>query len=130
MKRRLLLLLTVPLGVWLVAAYPVHRLGGDEALVHSATAAALCLLPTSLTLVWSAWAERQSSDQQVMAMLGGTGVRLFTVVGLGLVLHLAVPYFAGQRFLVWLLVYYLLTLALEMALLVAGRPVPGGPGDS
>jgi hypothetical protein len=51
-------------------------------------------------------------------VLGGTGLRLFFVLGAGLVLTGAVPYFQLQSFWVWVLVFYLFTLALEMLLAI------------
>ena len=65
---------------------------------------------------------RQTPDQQLVAVLGGTGVRLFFVLGAGAAVGAWVPDFHGPGFWVWLLVFYLLTLALEVTLLLSGPP--------
>jgi hypothetical protein len=54
-------------------------------------------------------------------VLGGTGMRMGVVLGAGLLLYSFVPLFAQQAFWVWLLVFYLLTLAVEMVLVVKGN---------
>jgi hypothetical protein len=125
MRRRLGLLIAGSLGAWLLLSYPAYRLGGESALLHSSVAVGLCLLPTALTLAWASWAFRQAPEQQMVMLLGGTGVRMAVVLGVGLILYSGVPAFQQNGFLVWLLVFYLFTLALEMVLLVAGRPPAG-----
>ena len=46
------------------------------------------------------------------------------VLGLGLAVYLSLPYFQHASFWLWLLVFYLFTLAVEMVLLTT-RPVAG-----
>jgi hypothetical protein len=127
MKRRLGLLTAGSLALWLAVSYPARLLGGESAVVYSAVAVALCLAPTLATLAWAGWALDQSPEQQLLMLLGGTGVRMGVVLGAGLALYTFVPYFQESGFWVWLLVFYLFTLALEMALLVAGRAAAGDP---
>ena len=115
------LLLAITLAVWAVVAYPARVLGGDVALVYSAVAAGLCLAPTVATMLWAGWAAKQSPDLQLITVLGGTGLRMGIVLGVGLLLHSFIPYFAQQSLWVWLLVFYLLTLAVEVVLLVKDR---------
>ena len=55
-------------------------------------------------------------------MVGGTLVRMVVTLGGGLALHLLVPYFEQMSFWVWLLVFYLVTLALDVFLIVTARP--------
>jgi hypothetical protein len=86
----------------------------------SATAAALCLLPATLTLVWTRRADGAGPEQQLLAVMGGTAVRLVFVFGAGLLLFLSVAEYAYQRFWIFLVIYYLFTLALEMVLIVRG----------
>lgn len=111
---------------WLLTALPAHAFGGgDQALVFSAAAVLLCLPPMAATLAWVAWAQRQSPQDQLIAVVGGTGVRMLFVLAGALVLALAVPYFQGQAaFWVWLLVVYMAALALDVALILTGRPAP------
>jgi hypothetical protein len=102
-------------------SYPAHVLGGEAAVFESAVAVALCLVPTVATLAWAGMAANQSPEHQVVFVFGGTGIRMGAVLLAGLALYRWVPSLGRPSFLIWLLVFYLLTLALEMVLLVAGR---------
>jgi hypothetical protein len=109
---------------WLLVGLPARRLGGgDAAAVFLGTALLLCLAPALATLVWGEWALQQSPDKQLILVLGGTAVRMAFVLLTGWMLYQWAPYYQRQAgFLIWLLVGYLFTLALEMTLLLAGRP--------
>jgi hypothetical protein len=100
---------------WLI--WPDDR---DVTLTCSLTALGLCLVPTTLTFLWSSWGLKQAPDQVLTSVLGGTGVRFFFVLGLGLLLSSTVPYLHENRlsYWIWVLVFYLATLALEMTLVV------------
>lgn len=68
--------------------------------------------------------DKTPGDQMIM-IAGSTGVRMAFVLGGGLALFFLVPYFQGQvAFWVWVLVVYLFTLALDVALMLAMRPAP------
>jgi len=90
---------------------------------YIAVAGALCLIPSVLTLLWVAWSTAQTPERQLTAALGGTGVRMFVVLAAGLLLTQEVPYFTEHRqsFWLWVLVFYLFDLGLEMAILLSGR---------
>lgn len=123
MKTRLAVLVLGTLALWALVAIPARHLWGDEAAAYSAVAAGLCLVPSAATFVWAAWSLRQPPDQQVgvlVAVLGGTGARMFFVLGAGAALWAWLPYFHRPAFWIWLVVFYLLTLTLEMVLLVGG----------
>jgi hypothetical protein len=126
-KRRLGLLLAGTIAFWIIAAGFVYFLGEEETqqqtLVYSAVAAGLCLVPMAATLLWVSWGAQQSPDQQMVAVLGGTGVRMFAVLGVGLLLTNVSPYFRQGGFWFWVLAFYLLTLTLEMVIVVRGRSV-------
>jgi hypothetical protein len=124
-KRRVGILIAGALLLWAAAAYPGRLLGGDAALVYSGVAVGLCLLPTVFTLFWADWASRQTPEQQLTMILGGTGVRMVIVLGVGLLLYILVPYFQQQSFWLWLLIFYLFTLGLEMVLIVRSRTIAG-----
>jgi hypothetical protein len=124
--KRVVTLVIGTLALWAAAAYPGWLLGGEEALALSAVALTLCLVPTTATLLWAEWATRQSPEQQLTMVLGGTGVRMGLVLGVGLLLYTLVPFFGKQSFWVWLLVFYLFTLALEMVLVVRSRSAAEG----
>jgi hypothetical protein len=114
------------LALWAIGAYPSYALNGDQGLVYSAVALVLCLVPAAGTLVWSGWSSKRSSEQQLLSMLGGTGVRMTVVLGVSLALYTLIPYFNYTRFWVWVLFFYLFTLAVEIALLMWERPTTGG----
>jgi len=130
-NRRLSLLLGSSLAFWGLTAVPAALVWGAAMYVFSAVAAGLCLLPTVAVLLWAERALGNLSPQLIM--LGGTGLRMAAALGAGGALYLGVPYFAEQgplAFWGWLLVYYLWTLALEVAVLLNG-PMPqraGPPG--
>jgi len=115
---------------WVLAAVSVQYLDGSDATwAHSGTALLLCLVPGIATLLWASWAEQQDVGQQLTVLLGGTGIRLFGVAVVALYLYMHVPFYRHQDgFLIWLVVCYLFTLALEIALLLTGRPRTDSPG--
>jgi hypothetical protein len=121
--------LGVALVFWLLVAIPARHWWGDTEAVYSAVALAICVLPAAATLAWSSWVVHRPPAQQLVAVLGGTAVRLAVVSGLALALYQRLEYFHKEpSFWGWVLVFYLFTLALEMTLLLAGRPVaPNGP---
>lgn len=123
MIRRLLVLLGGCAAFCLLVGLPARHLGGDSALVFLATGLALCLLPAVVTLFWGERALRRGAEQQLVLVLGGTGVRMAFVLLAGWTLFQYVPYYQHQpSFLIWLAVCYLFTLALDMVLLLASRP--------
>ena len=123
MIRRLLLLVGGSAAFWLLVGLPARHLGGgDTAVVDLGTALLLCLVPGAVTLLWGERAMRQSPDKQLILMMGGTGVRMAFVLLTGWMLFQGVSYYQRQGFLIWLVVGYLFTLALDLTLLLAGRP--------
>jgi hypothetical protein len=122
--RRLLLLISGSLAFWVLVGIPARLLGGgDDALVYSGTALLLCLVPAAITLAWAGKALQGTIDQQLLLMLGGTGLRMFMVLGTAWVLYAWIPFYrASAGFWAWVLVAYLFTLALELTLMLAGRP--------
>jgi hypothetical protein len=125
-KRSLAALVGGTLAIWVATAYPARLLWGDTALLLSAVAAAVCLVPAVGTLMWSAWALEGSPERQFAAVFGGTGVRMVVAVGTGLLLYNFVPALGQTAFLIWVIVFYLVTLTLEIGILVrrlsAARP--------
>jgi hypothetical protein len=123
-KRRLAWFLVGALTFWLAAAAWSYLMWGAAAFPDCTVAAILCLLPSLGTLAWSNWSLSRAPEQQLATALGGTGIRMLFVVGGGLLLTTKVPYFTErqQSFWLYVLVFYLFDLALEMATLVAGRP--------
>ncbi len=124
MIRRLLLLVSGSMAFWVLVGVPARLLGGgDDALACSGTALLLCLVPAALTLAWAGKALQGTIDQQLLLLLGGTGLRMFLVLGAAWLLYAWVPFYsAADGFWLWVLGAYLFTLALELALMLAGRP--------
>ncbi len=124
---RLLLLYVAALAFWVLISLPARALmaDGDEAArlgIYCGTALLLCLVPTSVTLWWGRHALEKSPDQQFAAVMGGTGIRLFAVLLAAWGLWSNVEYVHRDSFWTWLLIAYLFTLALEITLLLVGRP--------
>jgi hypothetical protein len=124
-KGRVALLLVGSLAFWLVLAIPARSLWGHAAVWHSLAAAGLCLVPTAATLLAAQWATRQPPELQLVVVVFGTLLRMFFVLAAGLVIYFRVPFFQDAAFWVWILVFYLFTLALEMTLLLT-RQAPAG----
>ena len=122
--RRVLLLIAGSLALWLLVALPARMLGGaDAAIIFSGTALLICLVPAVGTLLWVMWGLQWHPEQQPTMILGSTGLRLFFVLAVALLISQVVPYYQEQTgFWIWLLVFYLITLALEMGLLLSARP--------
>ena len=116
------------LAFWLVAVLASRVRGpwGETTLVYSAVAAGLCGLPTVAVLLWAQWAGRQSPDQQLLMVLAGTAIRMFTVLlGAGILYNTD---FGGElyfqrspRFWLWILVFYMISLGLEVTLVLTRR---------
>jgi hypothetical protein len=107
------------LTVWLIAAWPARWLAGPEAPPRGLIACLLCLAPAVLTLAWAASTAGDKPERQLIAVLGGTLVRMVAVLGGALLLFFAVPLLHAADFWMWVLGFYLFTLALEMALVLA-----------
>lgn len=131
MRRTLALLVLGSLACWLVLAYPAWRWGGEATLAFSAVAGLLCLVPSSATLVWAWRAQRGVPEEQLIAVLGGTAVRMGVVVAAGMAIYHGFPYFHHQSFWLWVIAFYLFTLTLEMSLLLTRhRRDAARPGDT
>ncbi len=117
------LLTLVAVAAWVMLLGPGWLIWGSEALLHSLTALLLCLVPALATLSWIQHLRRTTPEMQVLACLGSSGVRLFLVLGAGLVLSLNWPDRFPVIFWLWLLVFYLGTLGAEIALLLRSWPV-------
>lgn len=122
MIRRLLFLVGGCAAFDLLVGLPARDLGGgDAAFVFLGTALFLCLVPAGITLVWGERALRQSPDKQLILVLGGGGLRMAFALLAGWMLYLWAPYYQRQSgFLIWLVVGYLFTLTLDIALLLNG----------
>jgi len=92
----------------------------DPTFTWSTTAVIICLVPTALTLAWTRRANKGRPEDQLVAVMGGTTARMAFVIAAGLTLFLTIKRYEYQRFWIFVVVYYLFTLALEMAIIVRG----------
>jgi hypothetical protein len=131
--RQLVPLLLGSLAIWLLLAIPAWLVIGEIALLETAVACGLCLLPMTATLLWCHWSLGGAPEQQLLAVLGGTSVRLVVVIAVGIGLNRTVEALHRPAFLIWVVVFYLATLTLEIVLVVrrqnaeAKQLAPGQP---
>ena len=125
--RRLLVFAGVGVGLWLVLLAPAWWWYGDLAFLQSGVALALSLVPAVATLIWANYAAKNSAESQLLAALGGSGVRMGIVLGVGAFLYFQYPETFSAAFLGWLLVFYLVFLALEITLVLRPGKTPATP---
>lgn len=128
MRHRLAVMILVTLLIWTVGAWIAHQAWGQESFVQSAVAMLLCLVPAVGTLTLALALRSRSQGEQMLAMLGGVGIRMFVVLGTGLGLYFLVPALRSDAYWIWLLIFYLITLALEVGLTVLPSPSEAGRG--
>jgi hypothetical protein len=125
---RVMLLIAAALAFLLLAGLPARFLYGDEALIACGTALLLCLVPAVLTLVWIGSAS-QDPNQASLKLLAASGMRMFGVLSVAVLLYFQVPWFQGRdSFLFWVLAAYLYLLAVEVFLTVRS-PKPTEAND-
>lgn len=118
--------------LWGILLYPGWLWQGPDAFPQSAAALGLCLIPAVGTFLWASRAFRGSPESQMAAMLGGSGIRMFLVLGLGFGFTQWWPETFPTEFWGWILVFYLFILGLEIRLLIrahAPQDVVASPQD-
>jgi hypothetical protein len=103
--------------LWAILIYPSWLIWGSRVWLESLVALALCLVPALLTLAWTLRAG-DAPEKQLVAVLGGTGVRLVVALGGGLLLNFALPEMFTSGFWLWLAVFYMFILAVETILVL------------
>ncbi|MCI0741715.1 MAG: hypothetical protein L0Y72_22000 [Gemmataceae bacterium] len=116
MKNLILLSGTLVL-LWAALLHPGLQLSGDLVWPQSLAALALCLVPGLATMAW-ALKSKASPEMRLAAILGGSGIRMAIALGGGLALYRGLPETFTDSFWVWVGVFYLVNLALEVVLLV------------
>ena len=113
-----------------------------DGLLAAAVTGPICVVPTTLSLVLALWSQNRSPSEQLMAVLGGMGLRMGAVLLVALVVFLSVPHELGdglmfkrpeREYAYWgsLLVFYLFTLGWETYLAARGKrsgEATGGAG--
>ena len=116
MTRSLGILIGVTVAVWAAAFLPARMLGGERTLIYSLVALVICLIPSVVTLIWACKTLKYRPSQAFTVIASSMGVRMTFVLGAGLILNQAVPYFEPMSFWFWILGFYMVTLALETLL--------------
>ena len=125
--RRLALLVLGCLSAWGALAYPAWLVGGKDGVLQSAVAAGVCLVPAALSLLWGRRALRRGPEQVFLLLTGGLVLRIALVFAAAIVLSIVVPGLRHREFWLWIVIFYLVTLALDMALLLWGHAAPRAP---
>jgi hypothetical protein len=113
---------TLLIGVvagWCLCAGPAFGLAGPRGLIGAAAAAAICGFPAAITLQLHRMAARKGGQAPLLVMLGGMLFRIVFVLGAGALLQATIEGFDLIGFVLWLMLMYLVTLALEVWLLVS-----------
>ena len=114
------MLTAAALGLWLLLAGPAYLVAGVDGLEGLTYAGLLCLVPGWLVFVIAAKSSG-AGQQMSMAILGGMGLRMvFVLVGL-VVIQSQRPELQFREFVVWLLVFYRATVALETKVVVSRK---------
>ena len=126
MIARVMLLIAAGLVFILLAGLPARYLAGDQAMVCCLTATLLCLVPGVLTMLWLGPTLQRDPHQASLKLLGASGLRMFGVLSVAVLLYFQTPWFQGQdSFLFWVLGAYLYLLAVEVLLTVRSpQPKP------
>jgi hypothetical protein len=126
---RLLLLACGCLALWVLLAIPARHLGGGEdAVLYSGAAALLSGVPMLVSAAVTMRVARREPRLVAIAVLGVTGARMFAVLGCGLLLAEAAPFFRATAFWLWLAAFYPVTLAAEVATVLTSRLPDGRAG--
>jgi hypothetical protein len=92
--------------------------GGDDSLRQGAIAFALTFPPAAAALAWVLHSYRGAPELQLLASLGGSGLRMGIALGGGLLLTSYQAQSFDRTFWCWLILFYLGLLAFEITLLV------------
>jgi len=119
--RNLGILVVGTVGLWLLVMVPARLVWGDRVILQSGVAAILCLVPMALTMVWCGLAQGGSPEMQLAAVMGGTAFRMLLVVGVAVVLFKTVEPLSDPGFMIWVVLFYLGTLTMEILLVLRQR---------
>jgi hypothetical protein len=106
--------------LWAVCTLVSWNVHGESGILFTAVACALCLVPMLATLIWTHRVQGGTSEAKLAAAMGGTGLRMMVVLLGGVTLFINVPALHHVAFMLWLIVFYLATLAIEVSVAVRG----------
>jgi hypothetical protein len=126
-RTQLGVLISGVLFAWLVASYPAWKADGAVGLLMSSSAALLCLVPAVVTFLWGLRAMTGTPAERLQHAVFSTLLRMGFVLGGAVVLYISVPAFQRNAFWLWVIGFYMGTLALETVLLnfAPGARAPG-----
>lgn len=101
-------------GLWVLLAGPAWLLAGTMGLIGLTISAVLCLGPALAAVAF----DKLFAPSQSMLFLVSTGLRFGLILASALVAKVSRPEFGLLEFHVWLIVFYLFTLAVETWLLL------------
>lgn len=104
----------------LVLAGPAWLVAGDKGLIGIAAATVLCTLPGCLVVAFKGLV----GDSQATLVLAAGGLRMFFVLLGALAAKFVVEGYGLKEFFVWLILFYLFTLALETKSLLSVKSEP------
>jgi len=81
----------------------------------------VCAVPAAASLAWANAGIQRSPEMLMFQVLGGTGLRMVFVLGVGLALYLGLPEHFSEVFWVWVLVFYMFSLFVEVLLVVRAK---------
>jgi hypothetical protein len=102
----------------MLLAFPAKWIWGEGMLLQSAAAMALCLIPGLGIMTMAGRLTSGPPDWRIGLFLIGAIGRMAICLGLGAILFKKVPGLDDNGFWIWLLVFYLLTLAVEVGLIL------------
>jgi hypothetical protein len=104
-------------GAWLLTAPVAYTISGADGLLAAAVAAGVCWFGAALALATSRLFHGPSATLYAMAI--GMMARTFLPLALGIVLQLNVPVLAHNGMIFYLLIFYVVAMAVETTLTVS-----------
>lgn len=106
--------------LWAILLIPGWLVWGNVVWIHSVTALLLCLVPALATMTWALKAGA-APEQQLVALLGGTGIRMVVALGAGMLLYRTMSEIFTDSFWLWVVTFYMFILAVETSLVVGRK---------
>jgi len=120
--RRVSLLIGGTLGLWLLTvAYILAADAGTNEVLVATAAMGLCLVPALVTLLVIEGVAGRHLELLGITFLAGTLLQLVVIGAAAVLLDRQVEFFRGGRWMIWVVVFGLVTLGLETAAVVVGR---------